>query len=141
MRIVLDTSVLIAGLRSNRGGSAEILRIAARGKVTLLMDLKLEMEYREVALRGNNLSAARMTVAEVTRVIDGSANDAEGVRIAFKHRPMSRDEADDLVLDIAINGRANAILTHNVRHFAAAKLFGVNVMRPGEFLVAIGEQM
>jgi predicted nucleic acid-binding protein len=105
--------------------------------VTVLMDFKLEMEYREVAQRQNNLFAAGMTLTEVSRVIDRLANVAEGVPIAFKHRPLSVDKADDLVLDVAINGRADAIVTHNVRHFAAARRFGIKVMRPGEFLATL----
>ena len=103
--------------------------------MTLLMDLKLEMEYKDVALRRENLAAANLDSIEVGKLIDRLTTVAEEVRVDFKHRPLSVDQADDLVLDVAINGKAGVIVTHNMRHFAAAKSFGIAVMTPARLLV------
>lgn len=53
----------------------------------------------------------------------------------FLWRPVLRDPADEHVLEAAINGQADAIVTFNVRHFApAAGRFRLQVLRPGEVL-------
>jgi predicted nucleic acid-binding protein len=60
---------------------------------------------------------------------------AEPVLIRSKPRPLSPDPNDDMVLDLAINGRAEFLVTQNTRHFAsAAKRFGIPVLLPAECL-------
>ena len=54
------------------------------------------------------------------------------VRLSFNWRPQTPDPDDDLVLDAAINGFADVILTFNTRHLqAAAARFGIEVLTPG----------
>ena len=65
---------------------------------------------------------------------------AEPVEIVIKTRPMSLDPSDDMVLDVAINGGAEALVTSNKKHFAAAgKRFGIPVLSPAELLEKIRE--
>ena len=59
---------------------------------------------------------------------------ATPVLVQVKHRPLSRDENDDMVLDVAINGNADFVVTTNVKHFLPAKDFGIEVFTPGDFL-------
>jgi predicted nucleic acid-binding protein len=99
------------------------------------MDLKLGLEYRDVALRPEHLAASRGTEQDVLKLIQAIEAFAEPVDVSIKHRPLSTDQNDDMVLDIAINGRADALVTSNTRHFAAAgQKFGVLVLSPAEFL-------
>jgi predicted nucleic acid-binding protein len=60
---------------------------------------------------------------------------AEPVRLTFNWRPALRDPDDDMVLEAAANGRADAIVTFNLRDFAdVAPRFGIAVLRPADAL-------
>lgn len=137
MRIVLDTSGLVSAIRSSNGAASEIVRLAVLGRLTLLMDYKLACEYRDVALRTHQLAAAGRTREDVEVVIDLLEAVATPVFVAFKYRPLSRDDNDDMVLDVANNGNANAVVTNNVRDFAApADAFGIQTLTPRDFLIS-----
>jgi predicted nucleic acid-binding protein len=135
VRTVLDTSVLITALRSSRGAAAEVLRLTLIGKLTLLMDYKLACEYRDVALRPTQLHASGKSPRQTASILDALEAIAVPVFVAFRHRPLSPDVSDDMVLDVAINGNADAVVTNNVRHFRdAAEEFSIEVLAPAELL-------
>lgn len=68
-------------------------------------------------------------------LLDAVAAVAEPVRLAFLWRPAVHDPNDDMVLEAAVNGRADAIVTFNVRDFGKiAMQFGVAVLTPAEAL-------
>lgn len=135
VRIVLDTAALIAALRSSKGAAAENVRLALLRHVTILMDYNLACEYREVALRPEHLVASGKTREEIGLLLDALESVAEPVWVEMRHRPLSQDANDDMVLDVAINGGANAIVTNNVKHFRAAMQFHIRVLTPAELLV------
>jgi predicted nucleic acid-binding protein len=59
----------------------------------------------------------------------------EPVEVHFQWRPQSRDPNDEMVLEAAINGRADALVTYNVADFAGpAERFRISVLRPRELL-------
>jgi predicted nucleic acid-binding protein len=127
--------VLITALRSAGGAAAEVVRLALHQELTLLMDYKLACEYRDVALRENQLNASGKSRVETIAILDALESIAEPVFIAFQHRPMSPDANDDMVLDVAINGAAEVIVTNNTRHFREpAERFQLKLMTPIELL-------
>lgn len=135
MRVVLDTSVLISALRSPAGASAEILRRVFLGEIALLMDYKLSCEYEAVALRPEQLHATGRSRAEVLEFLGVLCDVAEPVTIGYFYRPLSQDANDDMILELAINGNAQAILSYNIRHFKhPLRGFGIEVFVPSEFL-------
>jgi putative PIN family toxin of toxin-antitoxin system len=138
VRIVLDTAALISAIRSGNGAAAEIVRLALLEELTLLMDYKLVCEYRDVALRPQHIAASARTPEDVEAVIDALESIATPVFVRTMQRPLSRDENDDMVLDVAINGHADAVITNNVKDFAiAAGRFGIRVLTPRGFLTEI----
>ena len=137
MKVVLDTAALISAIRSSTGAAAEIVRLAAVGKLTLLMDFKLVCEYRDVAQRPQHIAASGRMAEDVEAVIEMLEAIAVPVLVRIKHRPLSQDENDDMVLDVAINGQADAVVTNNIKDFrTAAERFGIQVLTPRDFLVA-----
>jgi len=135
VRTVRDTSVLITALRSSSGAAAETVRLALRGELTTLMDYKLACEYRDVALRPEQLQVSGKSQAETAAILDALEAIAEPVYVALQHRPLSPDPNDDMVLDVAINGNADAIVTNNTKHFRnAAERFHLDVLTPAELL-------
>lgn len=140
MRVVLDTAALVSAIRSETGAAAELLRRILLGELTLLMDYKLACEYRDVALRSDHLLAAKMTTTQVEEIINYLEAVATPVWVDIKHRPMSRDEADDMVLDLAINGQADVVVTNNLRDFLPAADFGIRVLTPRDLLVELRQR-
>ena len=80
-----------------------------------------------------------MSLAEVVFALTALAALVEPVEVRFTWRPQLADPGDEMVLDAAVNGQADALVTHNVAHFAsAASRFGLTLLRPGELLERIG---
>jgi putative PIN family toxin of toxin-antitoxin system len=115
---VLDTDVMVAALRSDRGASRQLLLASLNQRFELLLSVPLILEYEAVLTRPQHLVACGLSRAEVGRVLDDLAAVARPVRLAFRWRPRLSDPDDDMVLETAINGSASAIVTFNQRDFA-----------------------
>lgn len=135
MRVVLDTDVVVAALRSPSGASAELIRLARLRRVGLAASVSLFIEYESVCTRQPHLDAAGLAPDDVAVFLDALACVVEPVPIHFLWRPQLHDPADELVLEAAVNAGADALLSFNVRHFQrAAARFGLCVSQPGPFL-------
>ena len=133
MKLVLDTDVVVAALRSPRGASAEILRAARQGRVTLLVSMPLALEYEAVCSRAEHRLAAGLSEREVEVFVTAVIAMAEPVFIHFLWRPQLRDAGDEMVLEAAINGQADALITFNLRDFRPASAnFGLATWLPRE---------
>ncbi len=106
MRVVLDTDVIVAGMRSPGGASAEILRKARQGKVTLVVSVPLAMEYEAICTEAEHRLAAGLSEREVEIFLDALVAMAEPVETHFLWRPQLRDPGDEMVLEAAVNGQA-----------------------------------
>lgn len=131
MRVVLDTSVVIAGFRSADGASRRWLEASLRQEVTLLLSVPLVLQYEEVLLRSQNMAAHGLTGAEIATLLDGICSVAEAVELSYLWRPLLRDPDDEMVLETAVLGRADTLLTFNIRDFAGSESVGVTPQRPG----------
>ena len=141
MRIVLDTDVLVAALRSDRGASRQLLISALDGKIEVLVSVPLVVEYEAVLTRPEHLQASGLTVVEVNEVLDALVKVSVPVLLRFLWRPRLKDPADEMVLETAVNGSADRLATFNVRHLAvAAREFGIRVLRPRDLWKEIQRQ-
>lgn len=136
-RAVLDTCIIAAGFRSRRGASFAVLNLLADGAFRALVTTALFLEYEAVLKRPEHRIVHGMDVADVDRLLGEFAAIFEPVEIRFTWRPQLADPGDELVLEAAVNGRADTLVTHNVRDFAAASRFGVAVKRPADFLEGV----
>jgi putative PIN family toxin of toxin-antitoxin system len=135
MRFVPDTSVIVAGLRSRTGASAEVLRQLGNGKFRIAASPALILEYEQVVKRSEH----RLSLDHVEGFLSELAKIIDPVQIWFLWRPQLMDPDDEMALEAAINGRADAIVTHNRGDFnPAAPRFGISVWSPAEALQAIG---
>jgi putative PIN family toxin of toxin-antitoxin system len=140
VRIVLDTASFVTAVRSSVGAAGEVVRMIFREELVPLMDLKLGLEYRDVALRSEHVGASALSKREILELIEAMESFSEPVEVVIKVRPLSPDPNDDMILDPAINGRADALVTSNTKHFAGAgKRFGIPVLSPAELLVKMRE--
>jgi putative PIN family toxin of toxin-antitoxin system len=131
MRLVLDADVLVAASRSRRGASAAWLQAALRQEVALLASVPLMLQYEAVLLRPQLQAASIFSMAELHELLDAIAVVATRVTISYLWRPRLRDPDDELVLETAVNGRADLLLTFNERDFAGAERFAPRISRPG----------
>ncbi len=135
MRLVLDTDVIVAGLRSPAGGAAALLRAIRHQRGTLLLSPALFLEYEAQCRLATHRRASGLSVEEIEIFLDGLVRLAEPVETFFRWRPQLRDPGDEMVLEAAVNGRAEAIVTFNRRDYGEGPArFGIEVLTPGEAL-------
>ena len=135
LRLVLDTSVVVAAFRSRLGASNRLLRIVATNRARPLVTTSLFLEYEAVLKRPEQRRATGLDLAAVQQLLAALASSCEPVEVRFRWRPQLADPADEMVLEAAVNGRADALVTHNIRDFApAASRFGLLVATPGEMV-------
>ena len=135
MKIVLDTNVVVAAMRSPKGASAAILQLARRGGTTLMLSVALALEYEAVCREAEHRLASGLSADEVDIFLDAVIALAEPVRTHFLWRPQLRDPGDEMVLETAVNGRAGVLVTFNLRDFGSApSRFGIEVLLPAEAL-------
>lgn len=131
MRVVLDTDVVVAGLRSRQGASRAWLRAVLLREVELVLSVPLVLQYEAVLLRPRTLAAIAGSAERVGRLLDELCAVARPCEISFLWRPMLRDPDDEMVLEAAVQGGADRLLTFNQRDFAGAERLGMVVERPG----------
>ncbi|OFC36773.1 putative toxin-antitoxin system toxin component, PIN family [Acidithiobacillus caldus] len=119
-QVVLDTSVLTSALRSRLGASHAVLRLVQAGRVIPLVTPALFLEYEAVLTRQEHLTVSGFTAQEMVTFLDAFAGFCCPVEIHFSWRPQLNDVNDEMVLEAAVNGRADALVTFNTVHFAAA---------------------
>lgn len=135
LRVVLDTSVVASAFRSQAGASFVIIRAVRFRRLVLLATISLFLEYEEVLKSPEQRRVSGLSLADVDQILGTLAVVAEPVDLHFRWRPRLRDADDEMVLEAAINGRADALVTYNVRNFAsAAPRFGVRIVRPADLL-------
>jgi|ERR1700704_6876725 putative PIN family toxin of toxin-antitoxin system len=133
MRLVVDTAAMVAAIRSDTGASRHLLIAGLERRFTMLVSVPLLIEYEAVMTRREHVTSSRLSVADIEALLDAAAAVVEPVRLDFLWRPILIDADDDMVLETAVNGRADAIVTFNRRHFlAVAKRFGIDVLSPAE---------
>ncbi len=139
--MVLDTSVLVAAIRSPTGASMALLDAALSGRVEILISTALVLEYEAVLTRDEHLRVSELTRGEANGLLDAICRTAAEVTIQWQWRPQLSDPNDEMVLETAINGQAQAIVTFNRADFTlAAKRFGLTVLSPSEALKKVEMQ-
>ena len=117
VEFVMSPVILIAALRSSKGAAAEIFRHVLAGEITILMDSKLSYEYEPVALRTQQLHATGRCKSETVTFLETLNDLAEPVFVSYRYRPLSAYSDDDMLLELAINGQAEAPVSFNIKHF------------------------
>lgn len=135
-RVVLDTNVLVAALRSHRGASFRLLSEVDSGLFEVCLSVPLVLEYEAVLFR--QARALGLSRTDIGDVLDYICSVARRQSIFFLWRPQLRDPSDDMVLELAVAAGCRFIVTFNTRDFGSARSFSLRVLTPREFLKTIG---
>lgn len=134
-RVVVDTNVLVAAIRSQRGASFELLQRVGDGSFEIAVSVALTLEYESVLLR--HVGESYLEDQDVMNLIDYVCEVGSWQEIYFLWRPFLRDPNDDLILELAVAAGCDAVITHNTRDFAGAERFGIEVLTPAAFLLRL----
>ena len=135
-RVVVDTNVVVAGLRSKKGASYRMLSAIGTGRFEIALSVPLVLEYEDALLR--HLAVTGLSQADVDAVLDYFCRVAHQQEIFFLWRPYLPDPKDDMLLELAVAAGCQVIVTHNLRDFAGVGRFGIEALSPAAFLTRIG---
>jgi putative PIN family toxin of toxin-antitoxin system len=136
-QVVIDTNVIIAGLRSRRGCAFQLLTLIGTEHFDIHLSVPLVLEYTEVLIR--ELPNLYLNRDEVEDLIDFYCSVGVHHEIFYLWRPILRDPKDEMVLELAVKAGCESIITYNTRDFAGVEQFGLKLLQPSEFLRPIGK--
>ena len=135
MKIVIDTNVLVAALRSRRGASYKLVSFLPSNKFSIVISVPLVFEYEDALKR---LESSAITERDIGDLVDFLCKIGHHQEIFFLWCPFLPDPADDHVLEVAVAAECDAIITYNKRDFRGVERFGLRVLDPRELLSEIG---
>jgi putative PIN family toxin of toxin-antitoxin system len=135
LRLIIDSNVITSAFRSRSGASFALIELVRRKWIRMLATPPLFLEYEDVLKRPEQLAASRLSLTDMDTALDALVALIEPIEAHLSWRPQLPDPNDEMVLEAAINGRADALVTYNTAHFrAAARRFGVRLARPADIL-------
>ena len=120
--VVIDTSVMIAALIGEAGPAREILRRCLKGQYIPLMGNALFAEYEDVASRPDILNRCPISPDEIRELLNAFYSVSKWVPVYFLWRPNLSDEGDNHIVELAVAGHADWLVTENIRDFKRAEL-------------------
>ena len=133
MRVVLDTSVLVAAARSRTGASFAIISSIPNPAFEIVLSVGLYTEWQDVLTRAAHLPQGT-SPAEAVQFLRYLASQSHLQAIHFLWRPFLPDADDDMVLELAFGASCDYIVTHNVKDFRGSEQLGVKAITPRDFL-------
>lgn len=134
-KIVIDTNVIVAAMRSRNGASNKLMTLVGTGKFIPCISIALVLEYEDVLSR----KIHNLIKNHIKEFLDYICLESEHTKIHFLWRPTLKGPSDDMLLELAIAANARYIVTYNVADFKAANKFNVEIITPVNFLKRIGE--
>jgi putative PIN family toxin of toxin-antitoxin system len=130
VRAVVDTNILVSGLREPRGNPARVLGLVRSGVIVPLYDSRILAEYEEVLRRPR----LRLSPIEVDELLLRVRADGESITAGPTVFQLP-DPKDQPFLEVAIAGAAEAIITGNLRDFPLS--CGVLIATPAMVVAAL----
>ena len=137
-RALIDTKVYV-GACLGAGAAASVLRACLLGAVQPLMGVALSAEYEDLMARDELVAASRPSRAEREDLWDIFIARCEWTRVYFAWRPNLPDGADNHLIELAVAGAADIVVSRNLRHLARGELKfpGLRCLDPAAFLKEI----
>ncbi|HYH68677.1 MAG TPA: PIN domain-containing protein [Urbifossiella sp.] len=134
--VLLDTNVLVAGLRSSTGASHALLRAVGGPYFAPGLTTALVLEYESVLKRPGLVP---LPPEDVDALLDFLCREGVCRPVRFRLRPASADPGDDLVLEAAVATGSRMVVTLNPRDLSdGAERYGLELLSPGAALARLG---
>lgn len=133
MKIVIDTSVLVAASRSRNGASYQLVSMLPTPRFEIALTIALYMEWQAILTRPEHRPSG-VSVNAVLGFLRYLTSIAHLQDVHFLWRPFLRDPDDDMVLECAVASGSKFIVTHNMRDFKRVEELKVKAITPGDFL-------
>ena len=131
----MDTDVVVAAMRSPSGASAALLGLLLQREGVWLLSVAMALEYEAICMLADHRLAANATLGDVTNMLDTIFDVIVPVEVHYQWRPQLTDAGDEIVLEAAVNGRADAIVSFNHKDYKDAPgRFGIGLRTPAEVL-------
>ena len=133
--VILDTNILVAGLSSRSGASHQLLRRCHEGEFTIIASVPLWLEYEATLKRVEIRKMHGLSARDIDDLLNILAVAVKPTALHYLWRPQLTDPGDEMVLETALNGAADALVTFNLGDFqSAADRFGLKLLLPADFL-------
>ena len=119
VRVVVDTNVFVSA-QLGGGAAGAVVAECLRGQFTPLIGPALIAECETQLGRAGLFAASRLNESERQELFDIFAATCRWTRVYYAWRPNLRDEGDNHVIELAVAGNAQAIVTRNTRDFTLA---------------------
>jgi putative PIN family toxin of toxin-antitoxin system len=139
IKVVFDTSLLVAAARSRNGASFALIASLPNPHFQICLSVAVYTEWQAVLTRPEHVPAGTdaSTALGFVRYLASIAHLQD---IHFLWRPFLKDPDDDMVLECAVAAGCQYIVTHNVKDFRRSEQLGVTAITPGDFLDLLKEQ-
>ncbi len=133
MRLVLDTNLLVSALLKPGSVPDRLLTLIWEGAATALYDARMTDEYRCVLARSKFRSIDRARIDEVFAQLLAHGEEITDTR---EWKAAMRDDDDRIFVEVALAGRADAIVTGNLKDYPRDQ--GFEVLPPATMLAMLG---
>ncbi len=131
----MDTDVVVAAMRSPSGASAALIGLLLKGEGVWLLSVAMALEYEAICMLADHRLAANATSEDVLNLLETIFDVILPVEVHYQWRPQLTDAGDEIVLEAAVNGRADAIVSFNHKDYKEApRRFGIGLRKPAEVL-------
>ncbi len=121
-RIVVDTNILVSAILSPDGAARNVLRQCLTEEARPLISNSLFLEYEDVLSREELFAMAPLSSEERIMLLDAFLGVCQWINVAFLWRPNLPDESDNHLIELAVAGNAEWIVTGNAKDIAAGEL-------------------
>ena len=137
-QIIIDTNVLISGLRSRQGASYQMLARLKDDRWQLNISVPLILEYETLLIR--EVATLQISTLIIDRILDDICTISNHHEIFYLWRPTAKDPNDDFLIDLALKAKADFIISYNQRDLEPARSrFGLKLVTPKTFLQMVGD--
>ena len=135
---MLDTNIFVSALLG-KGASRAVLRACLEGRLQPLMGAALFAEYESLMGRESVFKRCPLSAGQRDELLNAFLSVCRWTTIYYGWRPNLRDEGDNHLIELAVAGRASAVITKNVRDFKSAELHfpGLRILVPEAVLQEI----
>ncbi len=136
MKIVIDTNVIVSAIHAGDSVSRDVLRLAFLGEIKPLISNALFLEYEAITQRTDIMQSCHFTQNEAEQFLDALFAVSQWVEIYYTWRPNLQDEGDNFLIELAIAGNAQCIITKNIKDLKRGELLfpQLSVYTPQQFM-------